>query len=112
MKQAEADRFLLELEGTWLSFPFGEDQRVYKYGDESKDEGKIFAIIQQDSDPLRISLRCDSQLAELLREKYETVVPGVNLNKKYWNTIICSGQLNDEEIKDLIRLSYQLAMTD
>jgi predicted DNA-binding protein (MmcQ/YjbR family) len=43
-----------------------------------------------------------------LREKYETVLPGYHLNKKHWNTIICSGQLGDEEVFDLARLSYQL----
>ena len=58
--------------------------------------------------PLRVSLKCDPQLAEILREKYETVVPGYHLNKKHWNTIICSGQLSDDEIKDLARLSYDL----
>jgi predicted DNA-binding protein (MmcQ/YjbR family) len=34
------------------------------------------------------------------------------LNKKHWNTIICSGQLDDEEIKDLVRLSYNLVATN
>lgn len=69
----------------------------------------MYALISNDSDPLRVSLKCDPQLAENLREKYETVVPGYHLNKKHWNTIICSGQLSDDEIKDLAHLSYQLA---
>ena len=68
----------------------------------------MFAIIAEDTKPLRVSLKCDPQLAVLLREKYETVVPGYHLNKKHWNTIICSGQLPDDEIKDLARLSYRL----
>jgi predicted DNA-binding protein (MmcQ/YjbR family) len=37
-------------------------------------------------------------------------VPGYHLNKKHWNTIICSGQLSDVEIKDLARLSYDLVV--
>jgi len=45
----------------------------------------------------------------LLREKYETVLPGQKLNQKKWNTIILSGQLSDDEIFDLIRHSYNLA---
>jgi len=59
--------------------------------------------------PVQLSLKCDPLLAQTLREKYETVLPGYHLNKKHWNTIVLTGQLSWEEIKDLIRLSYDLA---
>jgi predicted DNA-binding protein (MmcQ/YjbR family) len=91
-----------------LDYPFGETAAVYKVGDQDAGEGKLFAIIAEGSDPLRVILKCDPVLAETLREKYETVVPGYHLNKKHWNTIICTGQLGDDEIKDLARLSYRL----
>lgn len=91
--------------GVVLDYPFGEDVAVYKLGSE---KGKMFALIQEDSAPLRLSLKCDPGLAELLREKYETVLPGYHLNKKHWNTIICSGQIPDDEFRDLIRHSYEL----
>ena len=81
---------------------------MYKVGHKETGEGKLFAIIADGSKPLRVSLKCDPQLAESLREKYESVLPGYHLNKKHWNTIICSGQLSDDEIKDLVRHSYQL----
>jgi predicted DNA-binding protein (MmcQ/YjbR family) len=68
----------------------------------------LFAIIADGSKPLRVSLKCDPLLAESLREKYESIVPGYHLNKKHWNTIICSGQLSGDEVKDLARLSYNL----
>lgn len=102
------DDYLLSFENTWLDFPFGEGTSVYKVGDKAAGEGKIFAIISDNSTPLRLSLKCDPILAETLRERYETVVPGYHLNKKHWNTIILTGQLSDEEVKDLARLSYQL----
>lgn len=108
MTHKEFDEYLLSYPNTWLDYPFGEGTSVYKIGNKESGEGKLFAIIADGSNPLRISLKCDPQLAETLREKYETVVPGYHLNKKHWNTIICTGQLGDEEIKDLIRLSYQL----
>lgn len=72
--------------------------------------GKMFALIAMGSKPVRVSLKCDPQLAETLREEYESVLSGYHLNKKHWNTIICSGQLDDEQIKDLIRHSYQLVV--
>ena len=85
-----------------LDYPFGEGVAVYKVND------KMFALIHEGSNPVRISLKCDPQLAILLREKYESVMPGYHLNKKHWNTIILTGQLNDEEVRDLIRHSYEL----
>ena len=102
------EAYLLEFTDSWLEYPFGEGSAVYKTGDKESREGKIFAIIDEKSSPLRVSLKCDPILAENLRAKYETVVPGYHLNKKNWNTIICTGQLDDEEIKDLARLSYNL----
>jgi predicted DNA-binding protein (MmcQ/YjbR family) len=108
MTHKELEDYLLTFPATWLDFPFGEEAAVYKVGDKATKEGKIFAIIAQGSKPLRVSLKCDPQLAVMLREKYETVLPGYHLNKKHWNTIICSGQLSGEEIKDLARLSYNL----
>lgn len=108
MTHKELEEYLLSFPNTWLDFPFGEDVSVYKVGDKEAGEGKLFALIAQDSKPLRVSLKCDPQLAQSLREKYESVLPGYHLNKKHWNTIICSGQLSDREIKDLANLSYQL----
>jgi predicted DNA-binding protein (MmcQ/YjbR family) len=85
-----------------LDYPFGENTAVYKVND------KMFALVAEKSDPVRLSLKCDPLLAETLREKYESVLPGYHLNKKHWNTILLTGQLSREEIQDLIRLSYQL----
>jgi len=98
----QLEQILLSMPNARLDYPFGEGTAVYKVGD------KMFAIMAESSNPVRISLKCDPQLAEILREKYETVLPGYHLNKKHWNTIICSGQLPDDEIKGLIVHSYTL----
>lgn len=98
----QLEEMILSMPNARLDYPFGEGTAVYKVGD------KMFAIIQEDTDPLRVSLKCEPQLAQLLREKYESIMPGYHLNKKHWNTIVCSGQLGDQEIKDLIIHSYYL----
>src|ERR1041384_8253156 len=98
----ELETYILSMPNARLDYPFGKDVAVYKVGD------KMFSLIAEKTNPVRISLKCDPMLAEHLREKYETVLPGYHLNKKHWNTIICSGQLSEEEIKDLANLSYQL----
>ena len=108
MDHKSLEEYVLSMPNSWLDYPFGEDVAVYKVGHKENNEGKMFALIAEKSNPVRISLKCDPQLAVVLREKYETVLPGYHLNKKHWNTVICSGQLTDEEVKDLIRLSYNL----
>lgn len=111
MNHKELEDYLLSFPGAWLDYPFGEGTAVYKVGRKDVPDGppeKLFAIIAEGSVPLRVSLKCDPGLATLLREKYESVQPGYHLNKKHWNTIICTGQLSEDEIKDLARLSYRL----
>ena len=95
---------MLAKPGTKLDYPFGEDVAVYKVHD------KMFALIAEKSSPLNLSLKCDPQLAEVLREKYESVQPGYHLNKKHWNTIVLSGQLDKQEVLDLIIHSYDLVV--
>lgn len=107
ISQKQIEEWLQEFSDVWGDYPFGEEVVAYKRGDKAVDEGRMFALIQEGSVPVRLSLRCDPQLALILREKYETILPGQNLNKKQWNTIICSGQLNDEETRDLINHAYQ-----
>lgn len=108
MTHKEIEEYILSFPNVWLDFPFGEGTSVYKVGHKEDGEAKMFALIDDKSKPLRISLKCDPILAESLRKDYETVLPGYHLNKKHWNTIICSGQLSDDQLNDLIRLSYRL----
>ncbi len=96
----QVEKYLLSMAGAKLDYPFGEDVAVYKVGD------KMFALVREKKIPVQLSLKCDPLLAETLRAKYETVLVGYHLNKKHWNTILLTGQLDWEEIQALIRLSY------
>jgi predicted DNA-binding protein (MmcQ/YjbR family) len=110
MTHKEIEEYILSFPNTWLDFPFGEGTSVYKVGHKETGEGKLFAIIADGSKPLSVSLKCDPQLAENLREKYESVQPGYHLNKKHWNTLLLTGQLSEEEVRDLVALSYKLVV--
>lgn len=102
----EVEEYILSMPNSKLDYPFGEGTAVYKAPND-----KMFALISEGSEPLRVSIKGDPKLNELLREKYETVLPGWHLNKKHWNTILLTGQLSDEDIKDLIRHSYELVIS-
>ena len=112
MTHKDIHDYLTSFPNVWLDFPFGETTSVYKIGHSQTGGGKMFALIAENSNPLRISLKCDPLLADKLRESYETVLPGYHLSKKHWNTIICTGQVPDEELKSLILLSYNLVKGD
>lgn len=110
MTHKELETYLLSMPDAWLDYPFDETTAVYKVGhkDVPGEEEKMFALITEGSQPVRVSLKCDPQLSSNLQQKYETVLPGYHLNRKHWITVICSGQLSDDEVKDLARLSYRL----
>ncbi|HEY5667963.1 MAG TPA: MmcQ/YjbR family DNA-binding protein [Candidatus Saccharimonadales bacterium] len=100
----QVEEYLLSMPNARLDYPFGEGVAVYKVGSDDK----MFALVQEGSNPVKLSLKCDPQLAQVLRERYESVMPGYHLNKKHWNTMLLTGQLDWEEVQDLIRHSYNL----
>jgi predicted DNA-binding protein (MmcQ/YjbR family) len=75
MNRAELRAHCLAKTAAVEEFPFGEEVAVFKV------MGKIFALIPVESNPPRVSLKCDPVLAVMLRETYPTVTPGYHLNK-------------------------------
>lgn len=102
MTHKEVEAYILSMPNTRLEYPFGEGVAVYKTGEH------MFALVAEGKEPVNISLKCDPQLSTVLRERYETVMPGYHLNKKHWNTVVLTGQLPWEEVQALIRHSYDL----
>ena len=90
-------------------FPFDNHTLVFKV------MGKIFALtslLSRENGASSITLKCDPQKAELLREQYpENVFPGYHTNKKHWNTLhIDQSALSDTYIRYLIDHSYELVV--
>ena len=106
MDHKTVEDYILSMPNARLDYPFGEGVAVYKAGD------KMFALIAEGKEPVSLSLKCDPQLAEILRAKYTTVMPGYHLNKKHWNTIVLSGELPWDEVESLVQHSYQLVTGD
>ena len=107
MNKKELHEYLLSFPRTRLDYPFGEGVAVYKVKLKNDDE-KMYALMAEGKEPINLSLKCDPQLALVLREKYESVLPGYHLSKKHWNTLVLSGQLEDDEVRDLVVHSYNL----
>lgn len=86
--------------GSSHDFPFGPDIAVFRVA------GKMFALCNPQQSPLKINLKCEPILAELLREKYRAVAPGWHMNKRHWNTVTVGDDLSDAEVLAQIEHSY------
>lgn len=70
--------------------------------------GKMFAVGAAASEPLDISVKCDPDIARELREQYAAIVEGYHLNKRHWITIALGSDVPDEQVRQLVRDSYEL----
>ena len=105
MNPAELRHHCLSFAGAEERFPFGPKTSVFKVA------GKMFALSQLAADSLRVSLKCEPELAEALRGAHASVLPGYHLNKRHWNTVVIDGSLPDENIRDMIEDSYDLVVS-
>ena len=69
---------------------------------------KIFLCMEQGKTPLRLELRCDRKLGQTLQGRYESVMESRALGRNGIE-IICSGQLSENEITDLVRHAYEVS---
>ena len=97
--------YCLSFPGSLETFPFGPETSVFKVA------GKMFALSQLDRPLLRVSLKCEPELAEQLRAAYSEVLPGYHLNKRHWNTVVIDGSLPEQIIRDMIEDSYDLVVS-
>ena len=76
-----------------------EKERELYYKDD-----KVFLVKNKNT----IEVRTDSELSKLLKEKYESV-----MESRYFGRggieIVLAGQLSEDELEDLVRLSYNLS---
>jgi predicted DNA-binding protein (MmcQ/YjbR family) len=95
-------KLCLGFPGASETFPFGPEHSVFKV------EGKLFAISALRAPPLRVSLKCEPDLAEQLRAAHPAIAPGYHLNKRHWNTVTLDGSVSDAMVRDMVEDSYDL----
>lgn len=96
----------LGLKGAWEDNAFGPEVSTFKVA----DAGKVFAITILDEEPLRVTLKCDPELAVQLRANHPAIVPGYHTNKRHWNTVTLDGSLADAMVREMIEDSYDLVV--
>ena len=104
MTAAALRKWCLARAGAAEEFPFGEGVSVFKVA------GKMFALSRLDARPVKVSLKCEPELAHQLRTSYPAVQPGYHLNKRHWNTVELDGSIADDEFREMIEHSYELVV--
>ena len=94
--------YCLAKPGATESFPFNAVTLVFKVG------GKIFALMDTESRPTTLNLKCDPERAILLREEFAFVTPGFHMNKTHWNTIRLGSSVRQADVRGWIDHSYEL----
>jgi predicted DNA-binding protein (MmcQ/YjbR family) len=97
-------RFCLARPGAVEEFPFGTQPSVFKVA------GRIFALSDLTAVPLKVSVKCEPELAEQLRASYPAVRPGYHLNKRHWNTVTIDGSIPSALVRDMVEDSYDLVV--
>ena len=72
--------------------------------------GKMYAYIGIDDRYGRpiVTLKQDPVFSDMLRSKYEDIVPGYYMNKLHWSTIYLDGTVPQEVLTDIVHASYKL----
>ncbi|AVV06843.1 MmcQ/YjbR family DNA-binding protein [Listeria monocytogenes] len=96
----------LTLQAAKETFPFDKTTHALTVG------GKIFALIHLYHGDLYISVKCQPERIDLLRDEYLSIKPGYHLNKKHWITLVINEKYDVEAETEfaLIQNSYQLIL--
>jgi predicted DNA-binding protein (MmcQ/YjbR family) len=103
MRWTTLRKFCLSMHGATETFPFDPGVSVFK-----APSGKMFAIAAETSQPLDVSVKCDPDISEALRDEFASITPGYHLNKRHWITITLGGDVPDRRVRQLIQDSYDL----
>ena len=90
--------------GAREEYPFDATTLVFKVG------GKMFALVAEDGEPPRVTLKCDPPEAEALRAAFPAIRPGYHMNRVHWNTVTLDGSVPDDVVREMMDDSYALVV--
>ena len=101
----ELKRYLRSKPGTTEDTPFGPEHLVYKV------MGKIFAVVGWDEEPMTMSLKCEPERVEELRQVFRAVGPAPYFDKHHWNLVVLDGSVPEPELLAMVDDSYDLVVS-
>lgn len=130
MNVEDIKKFTLTLDGARCDYPFEDDfvtfvlrhaaskkwfgiylsaplKSLLKDCEGEKRE-KVLRMFCGKDRVLALNLKCDPFLATVLAHNYAGILPAYHMNKKHWISVIMGSDADDEQIKQLITLSYDI----
>ena len=106
LTREEVLEYGLSFPGTYTDAPFHDDNWQLVRVQGSK---KAFLWTYERNGYININVKADPEWRDFWRNAYDSVLPGWHQNKEHWNTIILDGSVPVEDIKNMIKESYNLA---
>jgi predicted DNA-binding protein (MmcQ/YjbR family) len=105
MKYEWLDEYCLSKEGVVKDFKVEWNATRYLLGD------KMIGMVGGDKygKPI-VTLKCEPNFGNLLRQEYPHIVPGYYMNKEHWNSVYLEGDVPDDILKQMIDMSYGLIL--
>lgn len=106
MTREELTEFILTLPDAVTDQPFNEDfnSTVARHGSTRT----WFALMMNVGGREMVNLKCDPQESEFLRKVFEGVIPAYHMNKVHWNSVYLDSDVPAEEIRRMVRNSFEL----
>jgi len=109
MTRQELIELCLTFPGAYEDYPFDDITDSGKWAVmRHRGSRKSFALIYERGGNLCVNLKCDPFEADLLRSAFRDVTPGYHMNATHWNTLYLNGDVPEEELRRMIKNSYDL----
>jgi Uncharacterized protein conserved in bacteria len=101
------DEILLKQKGTvrefqpaWQAYKYLLQNKMYAYvGVKDKEERPI------------ITLKLEPMYSDMLRNKYDDIVPGYYMNKQHWSTVYLDSDVPRKIITDIVWASHEWVLS-
>lgn len=101
--QAWAAERALELPGSELTHPFGEDWDVFKV------RGKVFLLLSEREDPF-VTVKAHPDDSVAMRQMHPSITPGYHMNKRHWVTVHAAPDIDANLVAELVTDYYLLVV--
>ncbi|MEG2086046.1 MAG: MmcQ/YjbR family DNA-binding protein [Clostridia bacterium] len=116
--KAEIIEFVQNIENVSMDSPFTDDFNtiVFRHAKTKKWFGLYMTVkkrrlgIDDEGEIDIINLKCEKELSYIIRNAYDYVIPAFHMNKIHWNTILLNSNIQFDELKKYIILSYDLTI--
>lgn len=96
--------YMLAKPGCTEDFPFGPQAMVFRVG------GKICGLLAWEEVPVYISLKCDPEYSQELREQFSGITGAYHMNKVHWHSVAMDGSVSIRLVCELMDQSYALVV--